>query len=154
MKLFVILFLILSSFATPKTISYRKLSWSDFKGKPDNRGAALSHTQINFEANYGDGKYSFVVYSSFLPDKSFTTTSKENILRHEQLHFDITELMVRKLRGLLVSVNDGKEANNLYDQTIKEWSEMQKRYDRETNNSINQGEQTKWEMEIDRQLGH
>jgi len=151
MKLISVL-LILTAFATPKEIGYRKLNWGDFKGKPDSRGVALSYTQINFETNYGDGKYSFVVYSQFLPYKSFTTTAKEKILKHEQLHFDITELMVRKMRRLLVGVNDQKESNAIYAQTIKEWEETQRQYDRETNNSINQEQQAKWEMEISNSL--
>jgi len=151
MKLIVLL-LILTAFATPKEISYRKLLWSDFKGKPDSRGVALSYTQINFETNYSDGRYSFVIYSQFLPYKSFTTTAKEKILKHEQLHFDITELMVRKMRRLLVGVNDEKESNAIYAQTIKEWEEMQQQYDRETNNSINQERQAKWEIAISNSL--
>jgi hypothetical protein len=147
-------FMFMIAFVAPKEIGYRKLNWRDFKGKPDSRGVALSYTQINFEANFSDGKYYFVVYSQFLPYKSFTTTAKEKILRHEQLHFDITELMVRKMRRLLVGVNDQKESNNIYTQVIKEWGEMQRQYDWETNNSINQEQQAKWEIKISNSLNN
>ncbi len=147
-RLIFALFFILTAFAIPKEIGYRQLSWKDFKGKPDSRGVALSSTQISFETSYSNGCYSFEVFAVFLPDRSFTTTTKERILRHEQLHFDITELMVRRLRSLLRGVNSPKQADSLYQQTVKEWGNLEQQYDRETNFSINQAEQLRWEVEI------
>jgi hypothetical protein len=147
-----IIFAILCSFATSKTISYRQLNWKDFKGKPDSRGVALTTSQIYFETNYSNGKYYFLVSSQFIPEKSFTTTTKERILRHEQLHFDITELIVRRLKEQLKSVTTEKEANALFSKYVKQWNELEQQYDRETNFSINQEQQERWEREIKDQL--
>lgn len=140
------------SFIAPKTISYRQLNWNDFKGKPDSQGVALTCSQIYFETNYSNGKYYFTVYSQFIPEKSFTTTTKERILRHEQGHFDITELMVRRLNAQLKNVSTQTEASDLYQKTVNEWGELEQRYDRETNNSINVAEQERWETEIKKLL--
>lgn len=151
-RLLILISIAFVSFSDPPSIGYRKLSWSDFKGKPDSRYVALSMVTISFETNIVDDKFVFEVYSQFIPTRSFTTTTKERILKHEQLHFDITELMVRRLQGLLKNVSTCKEANNLYEQTIKEWQQIQVQYDQETNNSINQEQQAKWEAQVQIQL--
>lgn len=147
-----ILILALLSFIEPKTIGYRQLNWSDFKGKPDSRGIALTTSQINFESTCNGDKCTFSVYSQFIPEKSFTTTTKERILAHEQLHFDITELMVRKLRGLLVGVDSQSKANEIYHQVVKDWWKLEQQYDTETNYSIDQMQQAIWETKIKLQL--
>lgn len=152
-SIFLTLFFVSVSFV-PKTatIPYRQLNWSDFKGKPYGEYAALTASQILYTSDYYDGKRHFTVYSQFLPQESFTTTTKERILKHEQLHFDITELIVRKLNVQLKNVYTEKQALELYYQFVKEWGDLERQYDLETNNSINIGEQQRWEDKIKKLL--
>ncbi len=72
-----------------------------------------------------------------------------HILRHEQIHFDITELFTRKFRQqiseLRASPKIKNQLNSLYEAISKASSKMQNLYDEETNHSINKVQQKKWD---------
>jgi hypothetical protein len=138
----------------------RPLRWSDFKGNPKRSAQeeAMTDSGMSIELKC-DGKTSkAVVKSYFNPHKSWTKDTKSvELLKHEQLHFDITELFVRKLRKQLsVLGNDcdklSKHIQEFYDRNYKEFVAYQDAYDRESNHSINKEKQAFWERKVAKEL--
>ncbi|TVZ59093.1 hypothetical protein NA63_1618 [Flavobacteriaceae bacterium MAR_2010_105] len=142
------------------TMSWRddlKLSWNDFRGPAKDQSGAVAVTAsgitFGFSVRRSDSKiidFSAKVEAHFYPDKSWVIKELANdyILAHEQLHFDITELHVRKFRKRIRSVKISDQLNTtlnrLHLEINKELGEMQNRYDTESNNSINKIAQAKW----------
>ncbi|OEK07731.1 DUF922 domain-containing protein [Flavivirga aquatica] len=143
----------------------RKLSWVDFKAKPDNSSSAVAITASGITFGYSIKKsstkvlsFTSEVYAYFYPEDSWYKTEQVNdhILGHEQLHFDITELYARKFRQrisrLKVSNNVKKELQGIHNTINKEVSLMQDNYDDETNYSRNIEAQAKWKLYIRTEL--
>ena len=78
------------------------------------------------------------------------------ILAHEQLHFDITELHVRKLKKQISTLKVTKNIGSILDRLLQninnELSKMQNQYDSESKNSIDKDAQYKWEVFIAKEL--
>lgn len=136
-----------------------KLSWSDFKAKPDTKvnAAAVTASGITFgfsitktDQNQVIG-FTSDVHAHFYPEQSWYKKERADvyILGHEQLHFDITELYARKFRQRLstvkISNTTRKELQAIHNTINKELSEMQESYDDQSNNSINFESQAKWQ---------
>lgn len=103
----------------------------------------------------------FEVNSYFYPQLSWVdgNSKKEYLLGHERLHFDITELHARILRKKLKEINfdelnsDPKKVlDSVYEIVEKDRREMQTRYDRETNHSLNKEIEAKWRLFVEEQL--
>src|ERR1700751_1707415 len=110
---FNILLLLISSFASMPTMEVQTneisiiwqeghlLTWSDFKGRPENPNsvASTSYDIIKRIIDYGDSA-TIIIRAVFFPYKSWKRKGRndEDILIHEQRHFDIAELYARKLR--------------------------------------------------------
>lgn len=140
-----------------KPIQWRVLSLSDFKGYPTTTNAALTKSVINVVTSETNGKYTYYVECYFVPDESFIRVKRSDVLRHEQLHFDITELYARKMRSLATQYQEcNKQQNALFqvetDKIRAQWQSTQIQYDRETQHSINVAEQQRWEREIKNKL--
>jgi len=138
----------------------RKLTWSDFKAAPKklSPNAALTESGMSIELKC-DGKTSeAVVKCYFTPDKSWTKDKQSAyLLRHEQLHFDITELFVRKLRLQLARFGNNCEAlskhiEEYYQRNYKEFVAYQAAYDQESEHSLNKEKQAYWEAKVAREL--
>ena len=142
-----------------------KLSWSDFKGKPDQSVSAVAITasgiSFGFSTKETDSKiisFSTEVFCHFYPEQSWykPNIADAHVLGHEQLHFDITELHVRKFRkriSLLKVSNTIKGELRELNKTInKELAAMQDNYDAETNYSRNIENQSKWKTYISDEL--
>ena len=138
----------------------RKLNWTDFKAdsKKLSPNAAVTDSGMSIQLKC-DGKTSeAVVKCYFTPSKSWTKDKESSyLLRHEQLHFDITELFARKLRKqLAVFGNDcnklSKHIQEYYDRNYKEFVAYQDAYDLETEHSINKEKQAFWEAKVEREL--
>jgi hypothetical protein len=134
----------------------RKLTWDDFKGKPDKSmsAAALTYTDIHVGASIVDGKTQVLV-DNFFDTKLSWSKNKTSValLAHEQLHFDITELYTRKIRKRLneivseETIKNGslsKESSKL----LKQWKEFQLEYDTETNHGTIPDKQKEWEQKV------
>lgn len=155
--------LLLLSFSISKkeVIQYdinRQLTWNDYKGQPNRASTfkALTATSIKFNAN-SDGKtLSLSLINSFEPRASWTkTTENRNLLNHERLHFDISELYARELRKeiLEMKVNSSGQKlidkiSKMYSTKMKELDDFQKQYDKETDHSIIESRQQAWEKDI------
>ena len=138
----------------------RKLTWADFKGTPKklSPNAALTDSGMSIEL-ICDGTTSMAkVKCYFNPNRSWTKDRQSaSLLRHEQLHFDITELFVRKLRAQLSRFGDDCEAlskhiEEYYQRNYKEFVAYQDRYDRESEHSLNKEKQAYWEQKVAREL--
>jgi hypothetical protein len=84
---------------------------------------------------------------------------ESDLLRHEQLHFDLTELTARKIRSLLTRLAevclDGtveEEIRHPLSELERLWLDEQARYDSETGNGTVRGKQLQWEQRIQREL--
>jgi len=143
--------------ATIEWTESHKLSWTDFKGDIETNSDAAAVTAsgitFSFSVRKTDGRItSFEAQASahFYPENSWFIKSRcnDHILAHEQLHFDITELHVRifryKLAQLEVSQNIKSELQALHKSVNKDLAEMQRKYDTQSEHSINKELQTHW----------
>jgi hypothetical protein len=131
----------------------RKLTFTDFKGNVPavTPWAATTSSVISFSYETLNGKLTKVVtHASFDPQKSWMKKKSPEVLAHEQLHFDITEVFTRKLYHDIVEKNsaDKKELTNLFQQKNKECEEMQQQYDDETDHGTIEEAQAKWKEKI------
>lgn len=134
----------------------RKLTWDDFKGVKNDTvfiNLAESYTEIRMIPYLNKfNTYSYIVLAFFHKNKSFTNTnSSDNILCHEQLHFDITELFARKIRQE-IQIQESKSSyvnySSIYKKIHKNYRMFQKLYDAETVHSTNFEMQQKWKNDI------
>lgn len=169
-KVFVTVFMLPERVADPKsdTIFHdfsRKLTWEDFKGKPDYNHFGGAVTSSGYAFNAGIAMESMKLYVNVGVYTFFTKSrswKKPNIqsdyhLQHEQLHFDITRIgaenFLRELsKANFTRQNYNKLLNDIFDRTYAETIAMQHAYDSETNHSINTEEQLKWNTKINAAL--
>ena len=133
---------------------YIPLDWSDFQAIPPGMSrrniAAITSSVIQYRYYCEDGKINYNVKSVFLKDESWVreTARTDDYLRHEQLHFDITEVYARKLKRFLGQrkyyCDDVKEFEQQITKMLSDWREMQARYDKETHYSLNYQSQQHW----------
>jgi len=165
---FCLMFLFVGNSTNEETMTWnetRKLTWADFKADPNMQSdaAALTASGITFGysvKNTGSRiiDFSTSVDAHFYPNKSWYLKDKSDdyILKHEQLHFDITELYARKFRQqltrLVVNQNVKEQMNRLHITINEALNETQKRYDSQTNHSINAEMQEQWQNFIASEL--
>ncbi|WP_026915548.1 DUF922 domain-containing protein [Christiangramia portivictoriae] len=137
-----------------------RLSWQDFQGTPDenidfsaNTNSGMSYFW-NYSTSTGKPELTHEVKSNFYPDLSWVkeVNNPEYLLAHEQLHFDITELHVRKLRKRLTEYKVGRsvrqDLKKLYKKTEAERVAMQNRFDKETSHSQIKEAELRWRQLI------
>lgn len=143
-----------------------KLTWSYFQGKivPDSLSYfhAVTWTQSAWD-NFKVYKDSIVtdIVCYFIIDKSWKSDENisEDLLNHEKRHFDLAEIITRKLRKeLLEYISIDAYDSKLYFEylsTVK-YRELRKRianqYDQETNHGMNKKAQKRWDTKIDNLL--
>jgi len=151
--------------ATPEMLTWsaaRPLSWANFKRQPPSpdRLAALTASNIDVQVACKDFVFSSTVTAVFLPQESWVRDAPKasaNLLRHEQVHFDITELHARMLRQKLRTVKLDCEHlnpafNNLTKAAFAAWQREESRYDQETNHGLNVEKQKFWETQVQQRL--
>lgn len=78
------------------------------------------------------------------------------VLKHEQIHFDITEIYARMLRKALtdanVTSNNYSKALSIFNDIKMKWEERQEYYDYQTKNGTKLETQEKWEAIIEIEL--
>ncbi|MDI9868077.1 hypothetical protein [Flectobacillus roseus] len=142
----------------------RPLRWSDFHGKPPVFTSYSAQVFSNFEY-IGDVKFSKGVLTANLQFKAYVLKSSswnahagnsESALDHEQLHFDITKTIIEKFKEKaqqITSVEDyDSEIQLLFIDMYRLMNKLQKKYDAETNHSINMIDQERWRMEVRNEL--
>ena len=139
----------------------RKLSWKDFKGgEPSgkhDRLAAITYTATTFP--YIEEKSLYCISVFFVKTKSEKRNeindSHVNLLNHEQTHFDIAELFVRKARKEIFEVKkfvSEEEVDSIVNHFLKVEQDYHQLYDDETGFSKNKEAQRKWEKRVKEEL--
>ena len=171
MRLFILFLLLSTSFfgqnTTRDTITYRKyntLKWTDFKADApvDSPFTASVSSGMSYKWSYSTSAgiidFRFSIEAKLYRNLSWSVykSGKQEVLKHEQLHFDITELFTRKFRKALeeyvVKRNIRKDVATIYEGIEKQRIEMQLLYDKETNHSINKESQLAWEKKVSKLL--
>lgn len=136
----------------------RRLTWADYKGKPDpdSDAAASTASTLAISYNISTSGFSFKIESYFSKTRSWGLHKTDYILSHEQGHFDIAEIFARKLNKKMSEYRFNKKTyqkdlDKIYQDILTEKDKMQNDYDKETNHSINKEKQTEWLKKI-RQL--
>lgn len=144
-----------------------KLTINDFKSKnkeSDGSAVAITASAFGFSITDSNGIITGSIYVRFYPNRSWwdpdhriNGENHNEILKHEQLHFDICELFGRKLfKEVLYLKRKGKlnekTINELNIRLDNEYSRYQDNYDKETNHSINRRQQLKWNSKVKRDL--
>jgi hypothetical protein len=141
----------------------RKLTWDDFKGVPDRvkypNALALTNSGFGYESGanvFKDGK--IFIQSVFNTNESWVLDEGRNdyVLRHEQIHFDITEIYSRKLRKALadakITSNTVDKAQPFFERIFREMERRQTRYDQETQRGDKKETQEHWEAVVQLEL--
>ncbi|MFI1743435.1 DUF922 domain-containing protein [Thalassobellus sediminis] len=135
----------------------RKLTWDDFKGEPDiiSFPNALAVTNSGFGYEPGSlnlfKKGKLFVRNVFYNNGSWVLPKgrTDYVLRHEQIHFDITEIYTRKLRKALIDANitatDSNRALAIFESIKNEWQKRQEDYDYKTKHGLKKETQEEWE---------
>src|SRR5438552_4474997 len=80
----------------------RQLTWNDYKGKPQKRFAAAStvYSMGRKVLKEKDGTVAARIQAYFYCNDSWKKSDwiNDEVLKHEQKHFDIVELFSRKIR--------------------------------------------------------
>jgi hypothetical protein len=139
--------------------SSRRLTWSDYKGKPDpnSDAAATTTSYLGIEYNFANNTVGYKIICRFSKNKSWGLYKTDHILGHEQGHFDITEIFARKLnketgKYKFNKNTYGKDLQKIYDDIVDEKEELQNQYDKETDFSRNKERQAEWLKKIEKML--
>ena len=138
-----------------------KLTWDDFQARARKTHFASAMSDITFSVSVNTkGKYLIVyVQPSFNPKGSWAKEEDrvDELLKHEQVHFDIYEVNARKLRQelqtkKLTAANSQSTVNKLMEKYGELNIKVQERYDEETEHSLKKEKQEKWNAQIEAEL--
>lgn len=139
----------------------RLLTWTDFLGKPDKSSHhnATTSTKLRTEAPiFTPEKVVLEFINEFEKHSSWFTTTSDALLKHEQIHFDISEIAVRKMRKKFARYKLtqlkvlNKDVNDAFSAAVQERSRLNHAYDNETHHGLIETEQKKWEKDIATEL--
>ena len=143
----------------------KKLSWDDFKGKPDAASAAAAITESGFGYKMSmrsiNKKTNVVitVFCYFNKKKSWVKKDMDTdyALTHEQHHYDITYinacLFIQKLKDAQLNLgNFNYQVEKIHDESFAALEKMQDDYDGQTSNGRINRMQNAWNKKIDQQL--
>lgn len=136
----------------------RPLIWDDFRGKGrvGSRYAAAVFTSFGYEGRSFPKGVDLVVEIGL---KIFMVKSMSwgnadarnaNTIRHEQLHFDVTRVVVERFKERLkkadLTIEDfDSEMQYQFLESFREMNTEQEKYDGETGHGINAGAQAQWD---------
>lgn len=154
----------IASFSQESVISWsplKLLNWDDFSGKAKDTSKfdaeACAEVKYYYQFN-SPHDFKFNVVASFNKNTSWCKRehASQDLLEHEQLHFDIAELYARKIKEMFENYNYSRnfsyEISRLFNQKKAEYHAMQRQYDEETNHSLNKNKQQDWEIFIQDEL--
>jgi len=144
----------------------RRLVWTDFRGRPPAGGTEGAQTA--YSLFYGlrctRDLFQFQVTAGFLPRESWVKPTvlanadeSQRTLDHEQTHFDLSEVHVRRMRkhfaDLFRPCDQPLERWRTVAQTyIRDEATAQDRYDDETRHGLIAARQRAWGMDVAQQL--
>ena len=142
----------------------RSLTWTDFQAKAPAQAVEAAGSCVGFDVSWecADAGITFVVKAAFDPAQSWVRAGSETdaLLRHEQTHFDLTELFARRLRKQFTQLKDPckdpQGARRIIDGAVidmyRGWGQAQKSYDEETGQGTEASSQRAWDQRTQQEL--
>jgi hypothetical protein len=152
-----ICFTSLHTFSQQNIITWNEkqpLQWIDFAGpvKENSSFDAESFAEVKYHYKFNSpSDFHFEVFANFNKHVSWykKKSQSEDLLKHEQVHFDIAALYAKLLKEAFetfqYSENYHEEIQEIFSQKKNEYHLMQQQYDEETNHSLNKESQKRWE---------
>ena len=140
------------------------LSWGDFRGtpKPESGAVASTGSGLSFKYSYvfenNKLQLDYTVTAHFYPLRSWYLKQEATpyILKHEQTHFDITELHARMFRKQLAETAFSKNPKDVLEKMYHEAEatrrKMQRLFDAQSDHSKNKLQEKEWEAFIEKKL--
>jgi hypothetical protein len=135
----------------------RPLQWADFQGTAEDVPifGARTFTSLKYKLHDNDTSCNVTVLCVFLKKVSWQQPQHATIykLKHEQIHFDISELFARKLRRAYCHYHYSRETvqedvADIFVQICAEKTAFNKQYDEETCHSLNKDKQREWRSKV------
>ena len=136
------------------------LRWSYFQALPDERSGfsasantGISHRYTISKAGVLDPSKS-IIKANFYPKLSWYKPEliDEFTLKHEQTHFDISEVHARMFRKAVAEFrftrNSKAEIQRIYKRIESSRRKMQSQFDAETEHSVNREAEKLWEVKV------
>jgi hypothetical protein len=145
----------------------RPLTWKDFRAtppvEPGDEGARTAYS-LFYGARCAGRRFEFRVLAAVLPRLSWVTPGvlknpalSARSLRHEQTHFNLSEVHARRMRKYFADMaqpcnSSETELNALAQRYVRAEATAQASYDQETNYGRIPARQSEWEAETMRQI--
>lgn len=142
-----------------------KLTWDDFRGRPDRASPAAAITESGFgykmsmQSRNNKADIVITVFCYFNKQHSWVKKNMDTdyALLHEQHHYDITYiyacLFVQKLKEARITLkNYDSIVEKIHDESFEALDKMQNDYDGQTSNGRINRVQYAWNKKIDQQL--
>ena len=139
----------------------RLLTWKDFRGTPNKSMDYVATTNSGISLGFASQTrndvttYTIEIGSYFYPNQSWYRPGNVSayILKHEQTHFDISEVFARKLRKKLALLDQSDPAYKdkvgaIYNRNEEERSLFQSTFDVETEHSNYPDQERDWEQKV------
>lgn len=147
------------SFAPPadaiRWSAVRHLTYDDFGGPVPASSPWAATTNSGIYFGYEEANKllkSITVYSSFDPATSWMKTKTPEVLRHEQLHFDITEFYARTFysdaSAMIGLPGAGEKLKAAFQKANEACARTQNSYDDESEHGVNAEKQKSWEDKV------
>jgi hypothetical protein len=145
------------------TIHYlsRAVTWNDFKAEPRESkysAAIFPAISLGSQLTVKDNKLTAILKPQvyMIPSQSWAKNFAKDAsgLRHEQIHFDITKVvmdrLLRKLKNIKSSTIDDLSSIIQYEylEAFREMNRLQDAYDSESNHNLNASKQTEWALKV------
>jgi hypothetical protein len=135
-----------------------KLDYSDFQGPPQINKAsgaaydtfAISTCSIKYHIKIDSGKKKIDAQAIFLKSQSWMISKNASVLKHEQGHFDITEIYAKRFQKVVneSDISDTREfillISSSYKQIGEECLKEQEKYDIWSMNTLGEQYYYKW----------
>ena len=137
----------------------RLLAWNDFTGTPDETASYFASTYWNLNYKYSGVKMDadtvslkgLVLTLQFDGSRSWLKEGKatDDLLKHEQGHFDLgrlcqLEILVIVKTTVFLKADFKTQLKTILNNTIDKYKKLGRKYDEETNHSINKEKQEEW----------
>jgi hypothetical protein len=139
--------------------SETKLSWNNFaiKHLPHSRTGAITASGIYFSYTKSNQLLDVEIKAQMDTEASWVNSHSMNddVLAHEQLHFDISELHARMLRKYFSDhprIDKFQKPETIYKNYMNLMRKMQNDYDQQTHHGNNKAMQLMWQNKIENML--
>lgn len=134
----------------------RPLEWKDYTYRRIRLKGSMALTKVKHSVKgyMINGLPEFEIKVLFRKPHSWTSdTTNLDLLKHEQLHFDIAELYRRKIEHEIFKLQQNQEKNAAVyraeiNRILAEFNAYSRQYDRESNHGKHKLEQARWKQEV------